>query len=225
MSINFPAQLTQFINIDELVLDKHNAKIHTEPDLEKLARIIETEGFNEPITIGTVKNADPVVICGNGRVEAMKMLGATQIPFVKKDFRTDASRIAYGLKNNAIQQETGFNALQYQKNVELIAVDEVELAEFETYEFKALEVGKIEKLNNVLNNVELIDNSGEQTELKNTNEEINIDNIDTSECKIVFKFDALMYESVNNRMNKIKADNNFSTNEVLLLELLENYGS
>jgi len=182
MSINFPAQLTEFINIDELVLDKHNAKIHTEPDLEKLARIIETEGFNEPITIGTVKNADPVVICGNGRVEAMKMLGATQIPFVKKDFRTDASRIAYGLKNNAIQQETGFNALQYQKNVELIAVDE-------------------------------------------TNEEINIDNIDTSECKIIFKFDALMYESVNSRMNKIKADNNFSTNEVLLLELLENYGS
>ena len=54
--------------------------------------------------------------------------------------------------------------MQYQKNVELIAVDEVELAEFETYEFKALEVGKIEKLNNVLNNVELIDNGGEQTE-------------------------------------------------------------
>jgi len=225
MSINFPPQLTEFINIDELVLDKNNAKIHTEPDLQKLARIIETEGFNDPITIGTVQNADPIVICGNGRVQAMKMLGATEIPFVKKDFRTEASRNAYGLKHNAIGLETGFDALQYAKNVELIATDEVELAEFEQYEFKALEIGKIEQLNNVLNNVELIDSEVESKELKNTNEEIDIDNIDTSECKIVFKFDALMYESVNNRMNKIKADNNFTTNEVLLLELLEKYGS
>ena len=40
MSINFPPQLTEFINIDELVLDKNNAKIHTELDLQKLARII-----------------------------------------------------------------------------------------------------------------------------------------------------------------------------------------
>jgi hypothetical protein len=89
------------------------------------------------------------------------------------------------LKHNAIGLETGFDALQYAKNVELIATDEVELAEFEQYEFKALEVGKIEQLNNVLNNVELINSEVESKELKNTNEEI--DNI--KDCtKDVAKF-------------------------------------
>ena len=43
------------------------------------------------------------------------------------------------------------------------------------------------------------------------------------ECKIVFKFDAIMYESVLQRLNAIKEDMDFSTNEAVLLRLLEGY--
>lgn len=55
------------------------------------------------------------------------------------------------------------------------------------------------------------------------NKEVDIDNLDTEECKIVFKFDAMMYESVLNKINTIKADENINTNEAVLLKLLENY--
>jgi hypothetical protein len=62
-------------------------------------------------------------------------------------------------------------------------------------------------------------------DLSGKNKEIDIDKIDTSECKIVFKFDELMYESVLNRINTIKQDEGISTNELLLIKLLENYGT
>lgn len=43
------------------------------------------------------------------------------------------------------------------------------------------------------------------------------------ECKIVFKFDSMMHESVLQRLNAIKKDMDFRTNEAVLLKLLEGY--
>lgn len=65
----------------------------------------------------------------------------------------------------------------------------------------------------------------EELNLSDKNKEIDIDELDTSECKIVFKFDALTYESISSRIRKLKEENNFETNEILLLELLHNYES
>jgi ParB family chromosome partitioning protein len=65
----------------------------------------------------------------------------------------------------------------------------------------------------------------ENIDLSDKNKEIDIDNLNTSECKIVFKFDGIMYESVLQRIRKLKQDQGFETNEVLLLELLQKYES
>ena len=65
----------------------------------------------------------------------------------------------------------------------------------------------------------------EDADLSDKNKEIDIDNLDTSECKIVFKFDAIMYESIIARIKKLKEENNFETNEVMFLELLQKYES
>lgn len=55
------------------------------------------------------------------------------------------------------------------------------------------------------------------------NKEVDIDKLDTSDCKIVFKFDPMMYESVLKRLNTIKEETEFDTKEAVLLSLLENY--
>lgn len=62
-----------------------------------------------------------------------------------------------------------------------------------------------------------------EIDLSDKNKEIDIDNLDTSECKIIFKFDAITYESILNRVNKLKEKNKFETNEILFLELLTKY--
>lgn len=58
-----------------------------------------------------------------------------------------------------------------------------------------------------------------------TNKEIDIDNIDTSECKIIFKFDADDYEEKIQQINIIKQEKSLKTNEDVLTFLLSNYES
>lgn len=58
--------------------------------------------------------------------------------------------------------------------------------------------------------------------IEDKNKEINIDNLNIEECKIIFKFDALMYESILQKINILKKEKNIETNELLLLYLLEN---
>lgn len=63
----------------------------------------------------------------------------------------------------------------------------------------------------------------QQPSLQNKNKEIDIDKLDTSECKIVLKFDAMQYESILSDMNEIKEKENIKTNELLMIRLLEEY--
>src|SRR5574343_302880 len=64
---------------------------------------------------------------------------------------------------------------------------------------------------------------GDVEDIDKLDSEINVDNIDTSECKIIFKFDVMMYESVLQRIDTLKQEKNIATNELLLLELLAKY--
>lgn len=73
--------------------------------------------------------------------------------------------------------------------------------------------------------IETQDFESEPSDLSDKNKEVDIDNIDTSECKIVFKFDAIMYESITQRIRNIQQEESLSTNEAVLLKLLECYGA
>ena len=65
----------------------------------------------------------------------------------------------------------------------------------------------------------------EDIDLSDKNKEIDINELDTSECKITFTYDAIMYGSIISRIKKLKEENNFETNEVMFLELLQKYES
>jgi len=156
MTIRFASNIEKLplIDIQDLVLDECNAKIHTEKQINQLARIIETEGFNEPITLGCVNDKDPIVICGNGRVKAMRLLNVKQIPYVKINFRSDAQRKAYGLKNNAIQLETGFNKEMVSRLYDDIKLEPLELINIQEIDLTVLEPIKIDAMNECLDNPE-----------------------------------------------------------------------
>ena len=167
MSVRFAKEFEHFINIDEVVLDPRNAKIHTEKHVNQLARIIETDGFNEAITLGTVNGKDEIIICGNGRVMAMRLLGEKTIPYIKLDFRNEAQRIVYGLKNNAIQQETGFHKQVVLDSYEIIKLEPIELAILQEVDIQVLEPLKIDAVNLALDNPEAF---YEKLEAKNKEE-------------------------------------------------------
>lgn len=53
-----------------------NNKIHSPKQVTALARSIESQGLNDPITV----DKDGVIISGHGRLEAVKALGWTHVP-------------------------------------------------------------------------------------------------------------------------------------------------
>ncbi len=95
-----------YVDISELTHFENNSKIHTKEQIRHIANSIEEFGFNDPLGIA---GEDNVVLEGNGRVEAAKLLGLKKLPCVRLDHLTDEERQAYVIAHNAVNLETGFD--------------------------------------------------------------------------------------------------------------------
>jgi len=75
------------VPIDQLVENPKNANIHSEEQIQRLAKIIDFQGFRVPLT---VSNRSGFVIAGHGRIEAAKVLGMAELPVIFQDFDSEA---------------------------------------------------------------------------------------------------------------------------------------
>lgn len=96
----------EYLDIDKLTHFENNSKIHTKQQIEHIANSIKEFGFNDPLGIA---GCDNVVLEGNGRVEAAKLLGMKKLPCVRLDHMTDEERKAYVIAHNSTNLETGFD--------------------------------------------------------------------------------------------------------------------
>lgn len=96
----------EYIEIKKLNQYENNSKIHTKEQIEHIANSIKEFGFNDPLGIASEDN---IVLEGNGRVEAAKLLGLTKLPCVRLDHMTKEEQQAYVIAHNSINLETGFD--------------------------------------------------------------------------------------------------------------------
>ena len=96
----------EYIDINKLTHYANNSKIHTKQQIEHIANSIREFGFNDPLGIA---GEDNVVLEGNGRVEAAKLVGLTKLPCVSLDHMTKEEQQAYVIAHNAVNLETGFD--------------------------------------------------------------------------------------------------------------------
>ena len=128
----------EYINIEKLNHYNNNSKIHTKEQIEHIANSIKEFGFNDPLGIA---GDDNIVLEGNGRVEAAKMLGITKIPCVRLDHLSKEEQQAYVIAHNSTNLETGFDLNILQKEIEALP----------KYDFSMLGLNKneIEKLQHI----------------------------------------------------------------------------
>jgi DNA modification methylase len=86
--------------INDLKLDPANPRVHTRQQLRKIARSIETFGFNVPVLVDT----NLKVIAGHGRILAMKELGWTEIPTIWIDHLSEAQARAFMIADNRLTE-------------------------------------------------------------------------------------------------------------------------
>lgn len=95
----------EYIDTGELKPYENNAKIHTDAQIEQIARSIQEFGMNDPIAVWK----DNEIIEGHGRLLACQLLGIKEVPIIRLDGLTDEQRRAYMNVHNQLTMNTGFD--------------------------------------------------------------------------------------------------------------------
>ena len=96
----------EVIPLDQLKSHPRNSKIHTKAQIEHIANSIRKFGFNDPLAIAGPEN---VILEGNGRIEAAKLLSMAELPCLRLDHLSEEEQRAYVIAHNALCLETGFD--------------------------------------------------------------------------------------------------------------------
>lgn len=113
------------IEIESLTPYANNSKIHTKNQIVHIANSIKEFGFNDPLAIAGTNN---IVLEGNGRIEAAKLLGLTTLPCIRLDHLSTSEQRAYIIAHNSLNLETGFDESILMKELQ-------ELGQFDFKEF------------------------------------------------------------------------------------------
>ena len=118
--------------IDDLIMYENNPKIHTDEQIDKIAKSIElTKGLRQPIVI----DKNNVIVVGHGRVQAAMQLGLETVPCELADDLTEEEIRAYRLIDNELAKgESDLDLLEQ----ELASFNDIDMGEFfdELDEFK-----------------------------------------------------------------------------------------
>jgi len=110
--------------IDELIMYENNPKIHTDEQIDKIAKSIElTKGLRQPIVI----DKNNVIVVGHGRVQAAMQLGLETVPCELADDLTDEEIRAYRLIDNELAKgDSDLDLLEQ----ELASFNDIDMGEF-----------------------------------------------------------------------------------------------
>ena len=110
--------------IDDLIMYENNPKIHTDEQIDKIAKSIElTKGLRQPIVI----DKDNVIVVGHGRVQAAMQLGYETVPCELADDLTEEEIRAYRLIDNELAKgESDLDLLEQ----ELESFNDIDMGEF-----------------------------------------------------------------------------------------------
>jgi ParB-like chromosome segregation protein Spo0J len=109
-------------DIDRLIPYENNAKIHTDAQIDDLAKSIDRHKLNNPITV----DRDGVIIGGHGRRLALKKLGRKKVPVIVRNDLSKEEADALRLSDNQTAS-TDYDTEAVQAELERLYELEVDL--------------------------------------------------------------------------------------------------
>ena len=102
MSISNSVHQIELVNLDSIHLNAKNPRIHSKVQIQQIAKSIKRFGWNIPIAV----DKDGMVLAGNGRLEAARLLGLTEVPIVRLNHLTKAQAKAYIVADNKLTENS-----------------------------------------------------------------------------------------------------------------------
>lgn len=78
----------EYVNIDAIHLNPKNPRLHSKAQIQQIAKSIKRFGWNIPIAA----DRNGMILAGNGRYDAAKLLGLKEIPIVRLNHLTKAGQ-------------------------------------------------------------------------------------------------------------------------------------
>jgi DNA modification methylase len=96
-----PRKLTiRYLTAASLRQDPKNARLHSDKQVQQIARSIEVFGFNVPVLV----DADLQVVAGHGRLLACKLLHIDQVPVIRLEHLSEHQRRAFIIADNRLTE-------------------------------------------------------------------------------------------------------------------------
>lgn len=109
------------VPIADLKLDPKNPRVHSERQIEQLAKSIDSFGFLWPVMIDGTGG----VLAGHGRIEAAKVLGLREVPTISIHHLSKTQRRAFMIADNRLAEQATWDERLLAE--QLKALSEVEL--------------------------------------------------------------------------------------------------
>ena len=99
MTIEIKSKEIKMLPLAQLKPYHKNRNTHPEKQIERLAKLYEGHGFRDPLIVceDTMQ-----IIAGNGRAQAAKIAGMTEVPVILQKFADEDARYAFMVSHNAI---------------------------------------------------------------------------------------------------------------------------
>lgn len=104
-----PQLVVEEVATETLIPYAHNAKIHTNEQVDQIVKSIEEFGFNDPIAVWDNPEGETEIIEGHGRVLAATKLGMDKLPIVRLNHLSDEQRRAYTHVHNQLTMNTDWD--------------------------------------------------------------------------------------------------------------------
>lgn len=126
----------EYIKITALKPYRKNARLHSDANIESIARSISLFGFNDPIAV----DENNGIIEGHGRILAAQQLGIEALPALRLMHMTAVEQRAYILAHNKIPESSEWDIELLETEVQ--AIEEANLnIDFLGFDLSTLEPG------------------------------------------------------------------------------------
>jgi len=121
--IKIHCDYTELKDVDSIVENPKNANTHTREQIERLAKIVEFQGWRHPLIIS---KRSGFLCAGHGRLLVAKTLGEEKVPVDFQDFDSEAEEYAFLISDNEIARWATLNEdklLEDLKEIDLGDID------------------------------------------------------------------------------------------------------
>src|SRR2546426_5847557 len=126
----------EYLPVASLRSDPKNARLHSDRQVQQIARSIEAFGFNVPVLV----DANSQVMAGHGRLLACKLLGINNLPVIRLEHLSEHQKRAFMIADNRLTENSEWDDRLLGEQLKILSEAELDFS----LEVTGFEMGEID---------------------------------------------------------------------------------